>query len=297
MVLAARPGTAQGPIPGEAGALAAYRAAMAGTPLPTEAPKPTRAPKERSLVFGRVPVKLAAAGALVLAGGTAAAAATGSLPGPVQSTVSSALHHVGISVPSSSGPVVNPHPSANASPHAFAGSNNSLYGLCTAYASHGSTGSQAAVPSRLSSAATSAGETITQFCSSIPNPSNANPASSPSAHKSDEAGTVHGNTQGSGGPAGPGGAGTHNGTPGPPADHSNTPTTEAGPPHGTGKGTGQTQGQGHQDTATTSTTTSTSTSTTTTTSTIPTTTTTTVKGNNGGGGHSSGDTSHGASKK
>lgn len=283
MIAAAQPKTAGSWIPGENRALQAYRAAMAGTPmaLPEERLAAQRVPRSR--VLFRIPAKAALAGALVLAGGTAAAAATGSLPEPIQSTFSSALSHVGISIPSNSG---NPHPSPNASPHASLGGENSLYGLCTAYASHG-TSSQASVPSRLSAAAAAANESVTQFCNSVPNPSSVNPASSPSAHKSDEAGTVQQQSSGSGGPAGPGGAVTHNGTPGPPATPGQggglAPNTNQGQGKGQGLGapngqtnvTGPGKGQGQGQTTTT----------------VPATTTTTTKSNNGGG-HSSGNALH-----
>lgn len=286
MIAAARPHTATTWIPGETRALHAFQSARAGAPilLPEERRAVMKAP--RSKVLARVPAKAALAGALVLVGGTAAAAATGSLPGPIQSTVASALHVVGISVPSSSS--ANPHPSVNASPHASEGANNSLYGLCSAYTSHGPS-SQAPVPARLSTAAATANETVTQFCNSVPSPSSVNPASSPSAHTSDEAGTVHQQSTGSGGQAGPGSAVTHSGTPGPPANHG--PGSGQGQGSGQGLGSGQSQGQGQgsnngKHTGQPSTVTST------TPTTVPPITTTTTKSNNGQG-HSSSNTTNG----
>jgi hypothetical protein len=286
MIAAARPRAAQVWIPGEAQALQAFRASKAGSPMMLPEERRAAHKPQRSKLVMRIPAKVAVAGALVLVGGTAAAAATGSLPGPIQSTVSSVLSHVGISVPSP----VNPHPSANASPHAFAGADNSFHGLCTAYSSHGSS-SQTSVPARLSAAAQAANESVSQFCNSVPSPSSVNPASSPSAHKSDEAGTVQQQSTGSGGTAGPGGAATHSGTPGPPADQNQSqgPGAGAGLGQAQSPGRGEGKGKGSQTAVATTTTVPP-----TTTTTVPPTTTTTTKSN--GGGHSSNTTANGHAK-
>jgi hypothetical protein len=58
------------------------------------------APRRRRMFTRLMSVKAALAGlAMVLAGGTAAAAATGTLPDPAQKGVATALAHVGVSVP------------------------------------------------------------------------------------------------------------------------------------------------------------------------------------------------------
>jgi hypothetical protein len=77
-----------------------------------EAPQPLAAHRRSRVLTKRMSAKAAVIAATLtalLAGGTAAAAATGSLPAPAQSAASSALAHVGLSVPS---------PNAHANPHA-----------------------------------------------------------------------------------------------------------------------------------------------------------------------------------
>jgi hypothetical protein len=85
-----------GPLPGEAEALAAFRAAN-GQPLAGVGHRPRRARR----ATGRTSLRLAAAaltGSVVLAGGLAAAA-TGSLPGAAQQTAKDMLSKVGVTVP------------------------------------------------------------------------------------------------------------------------------------------------------------------------------------------------------
>jgi hypothetical protein len=80
--------TEPGPQPGEAAALAAFRA--------------TVRPSRRPLMHSFTPVKAALAAALssgVLLTGGVAAAATGSLPGAAQDTARDMLSHVGVTVP------------------------------------------------------------------------------------------------------------------------------------------------------------------------------------------------------
>lgn len=78
-----------GLLPGEEAARSAYRAAFAVSAV--------RKPRVRALVSGRA-AAFALAGGLVLSGG-AAAAATGSLPDPVQQRAKGALAKLGVSVP------------------------------------------------------------------------------------------------------------------------------------------------------------------------------------------------------
>ena len=91
--------------------------------------------RNRMMVTKRLSVRTAAlASVLVLAGGTAAAAATGSLPGPAQDTAATLLSHVGISVPNDTGTHGTTDQGKNGNstgPNAHA-----LYGLCTAEAAH-----------------------------------------------------------------------------------------------------------------------------------------------------------------
>jgi len=119
----------------------------------------------------------AVAAAVVLSGGVAAAA-TGSLPAPVQSALSQGLSHVGISLPD---------PSAHGHGRGPSLPGPEAYGLCTAYfasthrsatASAVATGtSTASSPahastafSNLEAAAAAKGETVAQYCATVVRP-------------------------------------------------------------------------------------------------------------------------------
>src|SRR5581483_11651780 len=79
----------------EAATVASMRAILLGHPVPVT-------PTGRKQVLAKVlTIKVAALSGAVVLGGGVAAAATGSLPAPAQDAVSSALSHVGISVPAS----------------------------------------------------------------------------------------------------------------------------------------------------------------------------------------------------
>lgn len=77
-----------------AGALEAFTISLRGGASPTELSR--RKPMLTKLLTGKAVAALAAA--TLLSGGVAAAA-TGSLPDPLQSTVSKSLSHVGVDVP------------------------------------------------------------------------------------------------------------------------------------------------------------------------------------------------------
>ncbi|MDQ1480588.1 MAG: hypothetical protein QOI44_1449 [Actinomycetota bacterium] len=123
----------------------------------------------------------------VLAGGTAAAAATGSLPDPAQRVVSSALSHVDVSVPAP-----NEHANAQAFAHAKGATDKAKpdhaggkgpdatgpakFGLCTAWSAGPSTtnphsGKADSVAfSNLQQAATDAGSSVADFCKDAVHP-------------------------------------------------------------------------------------------------------------------------------
>jgi hypothetical protein len=192
-------------LPGEAARLARLLSSMrnpgaAGNPLAeqraisTIAARIRRSASEQPELMSsrgfsrRVSAKAAAIGlAAVLATGTAAAAANGSLPGPVQRAVSDTLSHVSISVP---------HPNEHANAHAKGpgpenggslgrdgaappagaqgpdAAGNARSGLCTAAAqgpsatSNGKRESSVAF-SNLQRAAAHAGLTVTEFCAGV----------------------------------------------------------------------------------------------------------------------------------
>jgi hypothetical protein len=159
------------------------------TEIRSNTTRPTELRRRRTFA-SRVPAKAGvAAFALVLVGGTAAAAATGSLPDPAQRIVSSALAHVNVSVP---GP--NEHANAHASSHSHGGGKShdpkgpsgatgaegakgpdatgvAAFGLCTAASNGASTHSVAA--SNLEAAATKAGMTVADYCAGVTHPGNA----------------------------------------------------------------------------------------------------------------------------
>ena len=122
----------------QAAVLAAVSAAVAGA---GESP---HTPWRKSMSTTRLSARTAAvASALVLAGATAAAAATGSLPGPAQDTAASVLSHVGISVPNTAGQGTGDQQTTDSGTNSSTGPNaNALFGLCTAVAAHAKHGVQ-----------------------------------------------------------------------------------------------------------------------------------------------------------
>jgi hypothetical protein len=156
-----------------------------------QAPQPLAAHRRSRMLTQLLSAKAAVAAATLaalLAGGTAAAA-TGSLPVPAQSAVSSALSHVGVSIP---------HPNSHANPHATdnphrAGQGQSdasdrtsgaqgpdatsaaKYGLCRAWAatptpnSHSRKNNSVAF-TNVQKAADAAGMSITDYCEGVTPP-------------------------------------------------------------------------------------------------------------------------------
>ncbi|MDQ1480847.1 MAG: hypothetical protein QOI44_1708 [Actinomycetota bacterium] len=152
------------------------------------------APAKRRRLGRRVPVKVGSlAFAAVLLTGTAAAAANGSLPDPVQRVVSSTLSHVHISVPdpeahgnsanrAGGGGIHAPDQAGRGrgsagplGPRGPEASGTARYGLCTAAASSPpatSNGKRAdsVAFSNLEKAASDAGLTTTEFCAGVTHP-------------------------------------------------------------------------------------------------------------------------------
>jgi hypothetical protein len=121
--------------------------------------------REKKVLSKVLTIKAAAVAALVLSAGTAAAA-TGSLPGGVQSTASMVLAKVGISVPNptshANGHAGTHGKSAGTSGHGHGPSSHADFGLCTAEEAHADSGHQpnahaAVFPS-------------TTTCTSVPHP-------------------------------------------------------------------------------------------------------------------------------
>jgi hypothetical protein len=129
---AARRATATQDPARDAVALAAAQAALAGAGGSPEIPWRNR------MLTKRLTVRTAAvASVLMLAGGTAAAAATDSLPGPAQNTAATLLSHVGISVPNGHSHGANDQGTTGSNTNDSTGPNShALYGLCTAAAAH-----------------------------------------------------------------------------------------------------------------------------------------------------------------
>jgi hypothetical protein len=225
-----------------------------------EAPRPL-APHRRSrmltqLMSAKAAVAAATLAAL-LAGGTAAAAATGSLPGPAQTAVSSALAHVGISVPSpnshaNSHATNNPHRGA---PHGGApdptggakgpdATGNPKYGLCQAWAAtptpnaHSHKHDSVAF-ANLQEAADAAGMSVADYCKGVTPPTGTGetittPSTSPGTTPSTVTHAPPVSTPNSGGAhAGSGGAsseGTSNAPPAANAGAANATTHPTGRP-------------------------------------------------------------------
>ena len=127
---ARRATAAQDPATG-AVTVAAMQSALAGAGGSTE-------PLWRNtrMLTKRLSVRTAAvASVLVLAGGTAAAAATGSLPAPAQHTAATLLSHVGISVPNT-GADSGTHGQTTDNGQSNGPNAHALWGLCQAEKAH-----------------------------------------------------------------------------------------------------------------------------------------------------------------
>jgi hypothetical protein len=199
--------------------------------------------------------------AAVLATGTAAAAANGSLPGPVQRAVSSALAHVSISVPnpddhannlndgdgaSNHAPGQAESARGNAAPSGPAGPDAggaAKYGLCAAAgqtppATSNAQRSDSVAFSNLEQAASDAGMTPTEFCDGVtPNDGHSTPTEGPTG--------PHGATTTTG-PHGPPTSqpGNGEGPTGPTGSTSTTKPTKATGPTGPTGATGATGATG-----------------------------------------------------
>ncbi len=152
-------------------------------------------PKRRSKMISKILTAKAAGAALaVLFGGTAVAAATGSLPAPAQTKVASVLSDVGVSIPN---PSSNAHKGANHSTGPVITSANA-FGLCTAYASIANGDSTSTTPGatvttspalthsrafiNLEAAAKAANESVAQYCASVKAPSGNEGSSNGASH-------------------------------------------------------------------------------------------------------------------
>lgn len=216
LIQAARPPASAGETAIEGQVVAAFALAVR---MPTGVSKTAYGTK-RTMLAQLLTVKMAAAAAAVFLGGTATAAATGSLPAPVQSTVASGLSHAGISIPNPDSHL-SPHSASvagNGSGHANATAGNAnatagsahsgstaaagAFGLCTAYAAaSGGSGTNSNANgaqdsfSKLMAAAQAKGETIQQYCANATPPSTVpnNPGSTHvPTHQGSPAGTPTG---------------------------------------------------------------------------------------------------------
>ncbi len=203
--------------------------------------------------------KMATAVAVTILGGGAAAAATGSLPTSLQSTVSHGLSSVGISVPNPSAHAAGPAGVASPGTTTVQGTVSittkpttkpttpptipptqaigpsatgpALYGLCTAYAaSSGSHASSHSVAFRnLSAASTAKGESVAQYCTGV-TPSAPAPSTTGASHVPATVGPPSGTPSASGranshAPATPG---PPSGTPGASGTRGGRPSTSSG---------------------------------------------------------------------
>lgn len=180
LVLAARVPFANGDLAGEDSVVSAFVESMRA-PLGIAATEK----RVRRVISRSFSAKVAGVAAALALGGATAAAATGSLPGSVQSAVSRNLSHLGISVP---------NPASTAHGHDSAGSNAAHgnttgraeptttaneFGLCTAYLAPDSKASSTTTRgralsstafSRLSADAQANGESVQAFCATVTKP-------------------------------------------------------------------------------------------------------------------------------
>jgi hypothetical protein len=135
--------------------------------------RPVRTRSVRGRVLG---AKAAVLAGTMVFGATAAAAATNTLPAPVQRAVSEVVAHVGVSIP-------EPHAHGNRHSHGSAARSGSpgtavgpdatasaRYGLCTAYDKAPAAAKSVAL-ANVRKAADAAGTSVTDFCKSAVSPS------------------------------------------------------------------------------------------------------------------------------
>jgi len=115
--------------------VAAFGEAVRGSSGVSLGKAPHGAETRRKTMIGKLlSAKVIAAAATVAVGGVAAAAATGSLPAPIQAAVSSGLSNIGVSVPNPNSTTTTVAGSGGQGklPAGFASGAN-LFGQCTAY--------------------------------------------------------------------------------------------------------------------------------------------------------------------
>ena len=182
------------PLPGEEELVRAFAAAVG--PVPGVSSTSTR---RKPMLTRLLTLKAAAAAAAVLFGSGVAAAATGALPGPMQTVAAHSLASVGWSVPDPGHATTHGHavttttqpstttvPSTTTTPPIVNSSN--LPGLCTAYNASTSGGTETSKPnlgstafSALAATASAKGESVEQLCAGVATGSNGTPHGSSTA--------------------------------------------------------------------------------------------------------------------
>jgi hypothetical protein len=129
--------------------------------------------RRRPMVSKLLTTKAIGIAAVVLAGGTAAAASTGSLPAPAQAAVSNALAHVDVSIPN---PHAHHHNNGRGSDNVGGAkgpdaTGDAKYGLCTAWAAGSDTGhahkANSVAFTNLQNAAKAAHQTVAAYCKDV----------------------------------------------------------------------------------------------------------------------------------
>jgi hypothetical protein len=176
LVLAARSSFANGDLAGESSVVPAFiESVRAPHDIVSKNEGGTR------MLSKFTPAKVLGLAAALAVGGATAAAATGSLPGAVQSALSRNLSHLGLTVPNPGGQQSPQSPDVSNAGHGHSTNANAptttanQYGLCTAYAAvQSSPDSSAALNSaafmRLAAEAQAKGDTVQEFCATVTKP-------------------------------------------------------------------------------------------------------------------------------
>ncbi len=164
-----------------------------------------------------ISAKVLAATTFAVAAGTAATAATGSFPAPVQRALSQSLSHVGIPLPK---------PAAATADHGPTITSENGFGLCTAFAGKTSAAiGHSQAYQQLLAAAAAQGKSVSQFCAGVTSPSSdptttttttvptTTPGDDQGENEGDQPGTNPGDDQGEN-HGGQGDQGGQNGQPG-----------------------------------------------------------------------------------